>query len=135
MLTNDFADNSRQNTADAKGYYGYENKDGTVHKEVLGQDADDSVLVPVEEPIALAGEEYGVKNGKGCVKIQRRKAADHGKATESVRTGREGDVHTEGTPQLVYAKPVKDDHKHRTDKRDDEGNTVKVEQHLTVLKV
>ena len=130
-----FAYNSRQNTADAKGDYGYENKDGTVHKEVLGKDTNYGILVPVEEPVALTGEEYGMEDGEGGVKVQCCKAAYQGKATESVSTRREGDVHTEWTPQLVYPEPVEEDHQHRAEKRDYEGDAVKVKQHLAVLKV
>ena len=52
-------------------HYWRANKNSAVHKEVLRHKHDDGIIIRIEQPVILAGEEYLVEDSERNIKIYR----------------------------------------------------------------
>lgn len=135
FLCHHFLYQAVDNASKAEGDYGYEDKDRAVHKEGLGKYTDQLVVIPTEQPVVLAGEEYHVENGERHIEVYCNQAANHAESAEGVCTRAEGNIHTEGTPKLKGSGFVENNKDYHTDKRDDKCGYVQVEKTLAVYEV
>ena len=119
----------------AKSYNGEENQDGAVHKEVLGENADDLVLPPAEEPVGFSGEEDLVEYGEGLIKVQGAESTDNTEADQGEKSGGEDNASAEGAEHFKDTDCAQDHQNSQANHGGDKRVKVQVKEHLAILKV
>lgn len=90
----------------AAGEQHHPDENGTVAEEFLRHHLNDLVGVGIKEPVVLAGEEDGVENHKGPVKVQRRQPGHYQNQPAGTHPGPEaGAVAQQGTEDPLLPQP------------------------------